>query len=73
MGFFYCFALRLESMSSFARIKAKLYKKPIGEIVRLFRIDGCRMCGHDTKTHFLEISETGLIKIKEPIGGEKAW
>jgi len=54
-------------------LKAKIYKKPIGEIVRLFRIDGCRMCGHDTKTHFLEISETGLIKIKEPIGGEKIW
>ena len=47
--------------------KAKMYKKNIGEIVRLFRIDGCRMCGHDTKTHFLEITETGLVKIKEPI------
>jgi KaiC domain protein len=51
--------------------KAKLYKKEIGEIVRLFRIDGCRMCGHDTKTHFLEITETGLVVIKEPIGGRK--
>jgi KaiC domain protein len=51
--------------------KAKLYKKEIGEIVRLFRIDGCRMCGHDTKTHFLEITETGLVIIKEPIGGRK--
>jgi len=49
--------------------KAKLYKKPLGDIVRLFRIDGCRMSGHDTKTHFLEITETGLVKIKEPIGG----
>ncbi|MGC8872455.1 MAG: KaiC domain-containing protein [Caldimicrobium sp.] len=51
--------------------KAKLYKKEIGEIVRLFRIDGCRMCGHDTKTHFLEITETGLVVIKEPLGGRK--
>ncbi len=51
--------------------KAKLYKKEIGEIVRLFRIDGCRMCGHDTKTHFLEITETGLVVIKEPIGSKK--
>ena len=49
--------------------KSKLYKKPLGDIVRLFRIDGCRMSGHDTRTHFLEITETGLIKIKEPIGG----
>ena len=48
--------------------KAKLYKREIGEIVRLFRIDGCRLCGHDTKTHFLEITETGLVVIKEPIG-----
>ncbi len=47
--------------------KAKFYKKQIGEIVRLFRIDGCRMCGHDTKTHFLEITEEGLVVIKEPI------
>jgi len=51
--------------------KAKIYKKPIGEIVRLFRIDGCRMCGHDTKVRFLEITETGLVKIGKPIGGEK--
>jgi hypothetical protein len=27
------------------------------------------MCGHDTKTRYLEITETGLVKIKEPIGG----
>uniref|UniRef100_A0A7C4JRW1 KaiC domain-containing protein n=1 Tax=Thermodesulfobacterium geofontis TaxID=1295609 RepID=A0A7C4JRW1_9BACT len=47
--------------------KAKLYKREVGDIVRLFRIDGCRMCGHDTKTHFLEITEEGLVVIKEPI------
>jgi KaiC domain protein len=51
--------------------KAKMYKKPIGEIVRLFRIDGCRMAGHDTKVRFLEITETGIVKILNPIGGEK--
>ncbi|MEO1922923.1 MAG: KaiC domain-containing protein [Nautiliaceae bacterium] len=50
--------------------KAKIYKKPIGEIVRLFRIDGCRMCGHDIKVRFLEITETGLVKIGKPIQGE---
>jgi len=48
--------------------KARLYKKEIGDIVRLFRIDGCRMSGHTTKTHFLDITETGLVVIKEPIG-----
>ncbi|RMA97654.1 KaiC domain-containing protein [Hydrogenothermus marinus] len=47
--------------------QAKIYKKPIGEIVRLFRIDGCRMSGHDTKTHYLEITETGLVRILEPL------
>lgn len=47
--------------------QSKLYKKPIGEIVRLFRIDGCRLCGHDTRTHFMEITELGLVKIKEPL------
>ncbi len=51
-----------------SRITANLYKKEIGEIVRLFRIDGCRMCGHDTRTHFMEITETGLVKIGKPIG-----
>jgi len=47
--------------------QAKLYKKPIGEIVRLFRIDGCRLCGHDTRTHFMEITELGLVKIGPPL------
>jgi len=51
--------------------KAKIYKKPLGEIVRFFRIDGCRMAGHDTKVRFLEITETGLVKILNPIGGER--
>jgi len=47
--------------------KAKMYKKELGDIVRLFRIDGCRMSGHDTKIHFMEITETGLVRILEPI------
>ncbi len=46
---------------------AKIYKANIGEVVRLFRIDGCRMSGHDTKTHFMEITDTGLVKISDPI------
>ncbi len=49
------------------RSQANLYKRPIGDIVRLFRIDGCRLCGHDTKTHYLEITETGLVRIGEPL------
>lgn len=46
---------------------AKIYRKQIGEVVRLFRIDGCRMAGHDTRTHFMEITETGLVRVLDPI------
>ncbi len=45
----------------------RLYKKPIGELIRFFRIDGCRMCGHDTDTHILEITDAGLVKIGESL------
>lgn len=44
-----------------------IYKKPIGSIIRTIRIDGCRLCGHDTSTHLLEITPTGLVKVKEPL------
>ncbi|NPB06535.1 MAG: KaiC domain-containing protein [Aquificae bacterium] len=47
--------------------QSRLFKKPIGDVVRLFRIDGCRLCGHDTRTHFMEITETGLVKIGPPL------
>ncbi len=43
--------------------KERMYGLPLGEMIRLFRIDGCRMCGHDTSTHLLEITELGLVKI----------
>ncbi len=54
-----------------SKAMASLYGKQIGEIVRLFRIDGCRLCGHDTRTHYLEITETGLVKIGKPLGAVK--
>lgn len=41
----------------------KIYKQPIGEVVRLFRIDGCRMAGHSTETYLLEIDKKGIVKI----------
>ncbi len=50
-----------------SRYDESLYQKPIGEIVRLFRIDGCRLCGHDTSTHLMEITELGLVKIGSPL------
>jgi KaiC/GvpD/RAD55 family RecA-like ATPase len=48
-----------------------LYGKPIGDVVRLFRIDGCRLCGHDTRMFFLHITDTGLVKIGDPVGLKK--
>ena len=49
---------------------AKMYKANLGDIVRLFRIDGCRMSGHDTKMHYMEITKTGIVKILKPINSE---
>ncbi len=46
-----------------SRTKAQNYKREIGDIVRLFRIDGCRLCGHDTRIHVMEINEFGLCEI----------
>ncbi len=43
--------------------KERMYGLPIGEMIRLFRIDGCRMCGHDSSTHILKITDLGLIEI----------
>ncbi len=48
--------------------KERLYGLPIGEVVRLFRIDGCRLAGHDTRIHVMEITESGLVKIGPALG-----
>jgi KaiC domain protein len=47
--------------------RAKTFKKEVGDIVRLLRIDGCRLCGHDTRIHIMEITDLGLIEVKEPL------
>ena len=49
------------------QFQSKIFKRPVGEIVRLFRIDGCRLAGHDTRTYYLEITQTGLIKLTHPL------
>lgn len=46
-----------------SRFDASLYKKEIGDIIRLLRIDGCRVSGHDTKTHLFEINELGIATV----------
>ncbi len=53
----------LSKLTITSRYEENLYGKPIGEIIRLFRIDGCRLCGHDVQTHVMEIFENGLVKI----------
>lgn len=57
-----------------SRWDQKLYGMPVGEILRTIRIDGCRLCGHDTSTHILRILETGLVEVgprlSEVGGGE---
>ena len=45
------------------RYDSNTFGLPIGSVVRLFRIDGCRMTGHDSRTYVMEITETGLVKI----------
>ncbi|MCD6421749.1 KaiC domain-containing protein [bacterium] len=50
-----------------SRYEESIYKVPIGEMIRLFRIDGCRMAGHDTKVRILEILPQGLVRVGPPL------
>ncbi len=59
------FVLSKETIDS--QYKERTYGLPLGEIVRLFRIDGCRLSGHDTRTHLLEITDLGLVRIGPPL------
>ena len=43
------------------------YGVPIGDVLRTIRIDGMRLCGHDTRTHLMEITEAGLVKVGPPL------
>ncbi len=52
--------------------KERMYKVPLGETVRFLRIDGCRLSGHDTQTHLLEITEEGLVKVGPSLAELKA-
>jgi hypothetical protein len=48
--------------------QARLYRANLGEVVRLLRIDGCRLSGHDTRTHLLYIRPEGLLEVGPPLG-----
>ena len=49
------------------RYDSSTFNMPIGSVVRLFRIDGCRMTGHDSRTYVMEITDTGLVRIIAPL------
>lgn len=49
------------------RYDVSTFNLPMGSVIRLFRIDGCRMSGHDTRTYVMEISDEGLVKIVAPL------
>lgn len=53
----------LSKVTITSKYQESMYRKPMGEVVRLFRIDGCRLCGHDTSTRVMEITEKGLVRI----------
>ncbi len=50
-----------------SRVDQKYYGLPIGSVLRTIRIDGCRLTGHDTRIHVMEITETGLVKVGPPL------
>ena len=41
-----------------------LYKLPLGSVLRTIRIDGCRLCPHDSRTWVFDIDERGLINVR---------
>ncbi len=45
----------------------KLYGKDIGDVVRTLRIDGCRLCGHSSKTFIMDITREGMVKVLAPL------
>ena len=50
--------------------QSNLWGVPLGEVVRFLRIDGCRLSGHDSKTHYLELLPEGLLRVGPPIGSK---
>jgi len=48
--------------------QARVWRAPLGEVVRFIRVDGSRYSGHDTRTHFLEITPAGLLRVGPPVG-----
>ncbi len=49
------------------RWEQSMYGMPLGSVIRLLRIDGCRLAPHVSETYVFEITDTGLIDIKMPL------
>ncbi|RMH35768.1 MAG: KaiC domain-containing protein [Nitrospirae bacterium] len=60
-------SLVLSKVAITTRVEARQYGRAIGELVRLFRIDGCRLCGHNVHTHVMDITDTGVVRIGPPL------
>ncbi len=43
------------------------YKMPLGSVLRTIRIDGSRLCPHDSRSYVFEIDDRGFIDIKMPL------
>ena len=44
-----------------------LYGLEIGSTLRTMRIDGCRLCAHDSDTWVMEITDKGIIELKSKL------
>jgi len=57
----------LEKKLITSKFDVTTYGMPLGSVLRLLRIDGCRLAPHRSETFVFEITDTGLIDIKMPL------
>jgi len=43
--------------------ETETFRLPLGNVLRTLRIDGCRLSGHDSNTHVMRITETGIVEV----------
>jgi KaiC domain protein len=43
------------------------YNIPVGSLLRTIRIDGCRVAGHDIETYVMDLTDLGLVSVKEKL------
>ena len=57
----------LEKKLISTRWDVRLYGMPLGSLLRLLRIDGCRLAPHRSELWVFDITDEGLIDIKMPL------